>query len=95
MTITLDLTPDVQERAVVQARTEGIAVERYLQALIETALPTEQAEPVRRRNHECNAAALALLDAFLEDDAQDQRETLQFLRNAIDEDRPGQRRVFG
>ena len=28
MTATWDLTPDVQERAVAQARTEGVAVER-------------------------------------------------------------------
>ena len=44
---------------------------------------------------ERRAATLAALDSFMEQDEKEHRETLRVLRVALDEDRPGQRRVFG
>jgi hypothetical protein len=44
---------------------------------------------------ERQAATLAALDAFMEQDETEHRETLSLLRKALEEDRPGQRRVFG
>lgn len=38
---------------------------------------------------------IAALDSFLEQDEREHRETLGFLRTVVDEDRPGQRRIFG
>jgi hypothetical protein len=35
------------------------------------------------------------LESFLEQDEAEHRETLRVLRQALDEDRAGQRRVFG
>ena len=40
-------------------------------------------------------AAAAVLRSFLEQDEQEHRETLELLMRVVDEDRPGQRRVFG
>jgi hypothetical protein len=37
---------------------------------------------------------LRALDALLEGDEEEQRETFDFLRKALDEDRPSYRRVF-
>lgn len=44
---------------------------------------------------ERQAATLAVLDSFMEQDEAEHKETLRVLRKALDEDRPGQRRVFG
>lgn len=44
---------------------------------------------------ERQAATIAALDAFMEQDEDEHRETLRVLRQSLDEDRPGQRRVFG
>lgn len=46
-----------------------------------------------RRSH--GAAAIKLLQSWdAEGDAQEQRETLTFLKEAVDESRPGQRKHF-
>lgn len=44
---------------------------------------------------ERQAATIAALDSFMEQDEDEHRETLRVLRQALTEDRPGQRRVFG
>ena len=44
-----------------------------------------------------NRAAMRVLDSFMncsEEEAQDQRETMAFLEKALDEDRPGYRKLF-
>ncbi len=52
--------------------------------------------PASGRNlRERQAATLAALDSFMEQDETEHRETLRVLRQSLDEDRPGQRRVFG
>ena len=41
-----------------------------------------------------NAAAIAVLRSFLEGDEREQRETFEFLKKALDEDRPSYRKLF-
>ena len=48
-----------------------------------------------RNLKERQAATLAALDSFMEQEEEEHRETLLVLRRALAEDRPGQRQVFG
>ena len=48
-----------------------------------------------RSLRERQAATLAALDSFMEQEEDEHRDTLRVLRQALEEDRPGQRRVFG
>lgn len=48
-----------------------------------------------RNLRERQAATLAALDSFMEQEEEEHRETLLVLRRALAEDRPGQRQVFG
>ena len=41
-----------------------------------------------------NAAAIKVLDSFLEGDEEEQRETLKVLKKAMNDDRPGGRKLF-
>lgn len=41
-----------------------------------------------------NQAVIDLLNAWEREDAEEQRETLDFLMKALDEDRPSQRKLF-
>ncbi len=58
-------------------------------------LPPGIAAASQRSLHERQAATLAALDSFMEQDEDEHRETLSVLRQALNTDRPGQRRVFG
>lgn len=58
-------------------------------------LPLEIAAPGTRSLCERQAATIAALDSFMEQDADEHRETLRVLRQSLDEDRPNQRRIFG
>lgn len=64
---------------------------------METTLesPAEIAVVSGRSLRERRAATLAALDSFMEQDEEEHRDTLRVLRQALDEDRTGQRRVFG
>ncbi len=58
-------------------------------------LPQEIAATSGRSLRERQAATLAALDSFMEQDEDEHRETLRVLRQALDEDRPGQRHASG
>jgi hypothetical protein len=58
-------------------------------------LPPEIATANGRSLRERQEATLAALNSFMEQDEDEHRDTLRVLRQALDEDRPGQRRVFG
>ncbi len=58
-------------------------------------LPLEIAAAGTRSLHERQAATIAALDSFMEQDEDEHRDTLRVLRHSLDEDRPAQRRVFG
>lgn len=50
----------------------------------------EQRKEQMRRNQ----AVIDLLNAWEREDAEEQRETLEFLMKALDEDRPSDRKLF-
>lgn len=58
-------------------------------------LPQEIAATSGRSLRERQEATLAALDSFMEQDEDEHKETLRVLRQSLNEDRPGQRRVFG
>ncbi len=58
-------------------------------------LPPEILPANKMSLRERQAATIAALDAFMEQDEDEHRETLRVLRQALDEDRPEQHRVFG
>ncbi len=62
---------------------------------METTLELPQIIADRQSLRERQATTLSALDSFMEQDEDEHRETLCILRQALTEDRPGQRRVFG
>lgn len=95
MTVTLNLPPHDEETLRARARQEGMEISDYILTLARRA-----AEAARRQSlAERNQAANTLLDKFLNTDeygtAEEQRETLEHLRVALDANRPGQRSIFG
>lgn len=99
MTVMLELKPETEALAKAQADAQGVPMEDYLNVILEEDLTARRNAEIRRRNIERNAPAIALLDKFLKTDeygtAEEQRETLEYLKKAVDEDRSGQRSVFG
>ena len=84
MTIVLDLAPEQEERLRDEASAQGMTPAGYLTGLAGLGSETPDV-----------AAWEAMLYAFEEGDDADHRETLALLKRVVDEDRPGQRRVFG
>ncbi len=55
----------------------------------------EQIEEMERQERiEKNKAIIALLDSWMEEDAEEQRETLEILMKGIDENRSPDRKLF-
>nr|CAA9283548.1 hypothetical protein AVDCRST_MAG63-3740 [uncultured Armatimonadetes bacterium] len=108
MTITIELAPDEEARLRQKADEQRQEIGEYVRTLVRreaAALPGvppaasgEAAEATATGAYD-PAAAIALLEEFATSEewgtAEEQRETLEFLKKAIDEDRPGQRRIFG
>jgi hypothetical protein len=85
MALTLHLPPHLAQRLSRAAEEQGVPEEQYTLRLLEQHLP-----PADKR-----AAALALLDSWLDEDAaEDQRATGEFLIRALDEDRLSDRAFF-
>src|SRR5262249_21216576 len=85
MTLTLELTPELERRLVREAAKKGVAAEEYTLDLLRQHLPVED-----RR-----AKAIALLRSWAEQgDADEQRETGEYLIRALDEDRLSDRKLF-
>jgi hypothetical protein len=87
MTLMLDLTPDVDAAIREAARRKGRSPEQEASDALRSVFAP--GPPINI------VAWEAMLDSFTEGDAEDQRETLTILERAVDEDRPGQRRIFG
>jgi len=89
MTITIDVTPDIANQLSAEAARRGEDVPDVVRSLVEqrfTGRPVRSYDP---------AAFIAALDSFDEGDPDEQRKTLEYLKVAIDRDRPGQRSIFG
>ena len=89
MTLTVDISPQVEARVQKEAARHKLSPEAYVAQLVTGALP-EDDEAQRREQ------ALALLRSVgdLGDEAE-QRETFDYLRQAVDEDRLSERERFG
>lgn len=85
MDVTIDLPPDVAERLARKAGGGGRDLAGYVRHLaVRDAGVSEALDEWD-----------ALLDSFSEGEAEDHRETVEALARGLNEDRPGQRRVFG
>ena len=85
MALTLHLPQDLAQRLAQAAEQEGVPEEQVTIRLLDQHLP-----PSDRR-----AAALALLDSWLDEaEADEQRETGEYLIRALDEDRLSDRPFF-
>lgn len=85
MTLTLSLTPELEQYLTDKAEQQGISLEAFiLQFLTEQILKQEK-----------QSSLIKLLDSWLDDeDAFEQKETGEFLINALDEDRLSKRQLF-
>ncbi len=85
MTLTIDLTPELEERLARRAQEAGIPAEMLTVRLLEQHL-----QPLDRQ-----VELSSLLQSWLSDgDASEQRETGDYLIRALDEDRLSDRRLF-
>lgn len=89
MTITIDVSPEAEIRLRAEAAQKGQDLDTYVGQVVTQRYHVPLMTEVGRRAWE------AIFDELLEGDADEQRETLAILEKALDEDRPGQRRVFG
>ena len=85
MTLTLDLTPELQERLRREAAQQGLPVERYALDLLDKHLPPK----------ERSADLVALLQSWMDDgDSAEQCATGGYLVRTLDEDRLSDRKLF-
>ena len=87
MTITLDLTEDEELRLRREAAKKGLPPDELVSQAIKTMIPSAS-DDIQAR--------LARLDSILldPDDEEDQKETWEFLKKALDEDRLSYRKFF-
>ena len=88
MTITIELPSDVAASLMRRAAQQGQDVAGYVRQMAEREATAVWDAPAL-------AAWDALLDSFDAGEAEDHRETISALAKALNDDRPGQRRVFG
>ncbi len=87
MTITLSLTSEEETRLRQEAAKQGLPPEELVSQAVKTLIPPTP-DDIQAR--------LARLDSIMldPDDAEDQRETGEFLRRTLDEDRLSYRKLF-
>lgn len=85
MTLTLSLTPEIEQYLSQRAREQGLSMESYtLQLLAEYILIKEK-----------QTKLVNLLQSWIdEDDTEEQRETGEYLIHALDADRLSNRKLF-
>jgi len=85
MTLTLNLPPELEQYLTQQAQQQGLSIETYtLQILKEYILPKEN-----------QSKLVNLLQSWIDEgDADEQRETREYLIYALDEDRLSDRKLF-
>lgn len=85
MTLTLRLPPDLEERLQHEAERQGLPAETLTLRLLDQHLPSE----------DLRKEVVELLQSWIEDgDAQEQKETGEYLIEALDQDRLSERRLF-
>jgi hypothetical protein len=85
MTLTLNLPPELEERLTDEARRQGLSADEYALDLLEKHLPPKDAR----------AELVALLQSWIDEgDEEEQKETGEYLIQALDEDRLSERKLF-
>lgn len=85
MTLTLDLSADLEQRLNAAAQAQGVAPSEFAVQVLD-----EKLSDADRRQR-----AIALLKSWREQgNAEQQRETMEFLIQALDEDRTSDRKLF-
>ncbi len=85
MTLTLSLTPEIEQYLTQRAEEQGLSTEAYtLQLLIEHILLKQK-----------QTKSVNLLQSWMdEEDGEEQQETGEYLIHALDEDRLSERQLF-
>ena len=86
MTVTIDVPTQVATEFSAEAARQGKGAPDVVRGLVERRFTPRAYAP---------EATLALLASVDEGDADEPRETLDYLKVAVDRDRPGQRGIFG
>jgi hypothetical protein len=85
MTLTLDLPSELEQYLLHEAREQGISIKAMTLRVLASSIPTKQKQ----------AEAVKLLQSWLDDeDDEEQKETGQYLIQALDEDRLSDRQLF-
>lgn len=85
MTLKIDLTPDLEQRLAREADRRGVLAETLTLDLLNEHLPANDRQ----------AELISLLQAWVEEgDAEEQRETGEYLIRVLDEDRLSDRKLF-
>ena len=85
MTLTLNLPPELERYLLEEAEQQGVSVETMTLQLLAKSFQLRQNR----------AEAVDMLQSWIEDkDVEDQRETGEYLVQALDEDRLSERKLF-
>lgn len=85
MTLTLDLPLELEQRLLCEAERQGMPADECVSQLLDQYLP-----PKDRR-----AELISLLQSWIDEgDAEEQKETGEYLIRALDEDRLSDRKLF-
>lgn len=85
MTLTLNLSPELEQYLVREANQQGLSVEAVALELLASSILSKQKQ----------AEAIDILQSWMDDeDIEDQQETGQYLIQVLDEDRWSDRKLF-
>jgi len=85
MTLTLDFPPELEQYLLQEAEQQGVSVEAMTIQLLSRSFQLKQKQ----------AEAVDMLQSWIEDeDIADQRDTGEYLIQALDEDRLSERKLF-
>jgi hypothetical protein len=84
MTLTLDLNAELEQRLVDEASRQGVSPDQLVVQVLEQRLAA------KNRGEQF----AALLQAWLQEDEREQKDTFEYLVRSLDEDRPSQRKLF-
>ena len=85
MTLTLNLTPELEQRLTQEAKRRGMPAEQFTLHLLEQHLPPKD---------QCSEVVTLLQSWIDEDNAEEQKETGEYLLQMLDEDRLSDRKLF-
>jgi hypothetical protein len=85
MTLTLHLSPELEQYLLQEANQQGLSVEAVALQLLTNSILLKQKQ----------AEAVSLLQSWMdEEDGEEQQETGQYLIHALDDDRLSERKLF-